>query len=384
MKIPSAALIQYITFAVMITNNANAQNPQVSDRVFFATGKSGIYSANFSYEDGTLGEIEQKVQEIDSHFIVQHPSLPVIYSINQFKDSTSAIVSYNIAEDGSLIQSGAIDKRPAGAAHINISPDGNLVAVAYYGSSYVGVYSTEKSGAIEEIVFEAQHEGSGPDGSRQKSPHPHWVGFSEDGRFLYVPDLGTDEIWVYSVESATNKIVFAFKVDCPPGSGPRHLAFHPTLPFAWLTNELIGKVTGYQVDKATGGFSEIESVVSAEEAKDELWANVSHLRVHPNGEFLYVINRGFDQVSVFRIDQENGTLSPVEREPIRGHISRSIALSDDGKWALVAGMRSNTMAIFKIDPNTGHMYFMNRRMYYLPTPRVIVIDGHKNRKFSFD
>jgi 6-phosphogluconolactonase len=78
-------------------------------------------------------------------------------------------------------------------------------------------------------------------------------------------------------------------------------------------------------------------------------------------------------VSVYAIDPLNGVLTPIEREPVRGSISRNMALTADGQWALVAGQLSNTLAVFRVDTSTGELTYANQ-MASVPTPIAIVIE----------
>jgi Lactonase, 7-bladed beta-propeller len=67
-------------------------------------------------------------------------------------------------------------------------------------------------------------------------PHPHFVSFDPSGRFLLAPDRGTDRLHIYRLDLSTGKLVpnnpaFA---KTRPGAGPRHLAFHPSKPWAYV------------------------------------------------------------------------------------------------------------------------------------------------------
>ena len=112
---------------------------------------------------------------------------------------------------------------------------------------------------------------------------------------------------------------------------------------------------------------------AAAEAAGEVEHTVSDIRIHPSGKFLYLVNRGFDRVSVYAIDPHNGELTPVEREPVCGSISRNMAITADGNWALVAGQLSNTLAVFRIDTASGELTYTNQ-MVSVPTPMSIVIE----------
>lgn len=363
MKTTIAIISAVIALGFSSSTLADQQN------VWVAASHGGIYHGELNAHTGGLAKFQAAIEGVNSFYIVKHPKLDVLYSV-EHSGPSSAVVSYRI-DGSSLTRQSGIDGRPNAGCHINVSADGKLLSVAYYNGGSVGVYSLGNDGAITGIFDEQQHSGKSVNLERQEAPHPHWSGFSDDGRFLFVTDLGTDHIWVYSV--GKSGLSLSHKVESNPGAGPRHLAFHPNRRFAYVSDELRAEVTAYRFEEKTAKFSAIETLPAAEEGAKEIWANVSDIRVHPSGKFLYLVNRGLDRVSVFSIDQSSGRLSPVEREPIRGSISRNIAFDTSGQWALVAGRASNTLAIFSIDQNSGELSY-SRNLYQVPSPLSIVID----------
>ena len=63
-------------------------------------------------------------------------------------------------------------------------------------------------------------------------------GLIAGNRFLFVPDLGSDRIVIYEMNLDDGTLKPHGHGDVPPGSGPRHLAFHPNGRFAYVANEL--------------------------------------------------------------------------------------------------------------------------------------------------
>lgn len=366
----SAFIFTFFANAEVGTQGKNKQDSK--QNLWVSGADAGIYSAEFDPNNGTLSNIQSVVSGINSDYIVQHPLLNVLYSVGRPSSTSSSVQSYIINDDASLVLQSEKTDRGADGAHINVSPNGKYLAVAYYTGGDIDVYALKKDGSIGDLLLHAEHDGSSVNKDRQNAGHPHWVGFSQDNRFLYVPDLGTDHIWVYKIKR--KKIKLAHKIQSKPGAGPRHLAFHPSLPFAYASDELVSGVTSYAVDIKSGALKPIESLPSAVESSNESWHSVSDIRIHPSGLFLYLVNRGFDQVSVFSIDQKIGKLTPVEREPVRGSISRNIVITDDGMWALVVSKLTNSLAVFQVDQKTGELTFMSGHIYPMTTPRAIVLD----------
>ena len=50
-----------------------------------------------------------------------------------------------------------------------------------------------------------------------------------------------------------------------------------------------------------------------------------------------------------------GTLTLVEHEPTRGQTPRNFAIDPAGKWLIAANQKSNSLAVFSIDQDTGEL-----------------------------
>jgi len=346
---------------------------QHATRFWIGAGEGGIYAGELDPGSGHLDNVRPVIEGIDGYYIVRHPSKPILYAILR-TEGLGSVVSYRIAADGSLGLESELGDRPHGASHINISDDGRFLAVAYFRTGITGLYRLDDEGRITADYAEARHEGKGPIADKQWAPHPHYAGFSSDTRFLYAPDLGTDQIWVYRVQAEQPMLQLVQKAAAPPGSGPRHMVIHPVLDRVYVSDELPARVSRYALNRENGELQYLDSMPPAPEAAGEVEHTVSDVRLHPSGKFLYLVNRGFDRVSVFSIDQQNGELTPVEREPVRGSISRNMAFTADGQWALVAGQLSNTLAVFRVDNANGELTYVDQ-MASVPTPMAIVIEN---------
>ena len=116
-----------------------------------------------------------------------------------------------------------------GAACVGVDKTGQVLMSAQYGGGSISTYTITPDGSLGQRVEIIEHgEGSGFDPKRQAKSHPHWVGTSPDNRFLVVPDLGLDRVVVYELDSETAKLKPHSKIAVPPGSGPRHMKFHPS------------------------------------------------------------------------------------------------------------------------------------------------------------
>jgi 6-phosphogluconolactonase len=227
-----------------------------------------------------------------------------------------------------------------------------------------------KDGSIGARTQLMKHEGgSGVVARRQDKPHAHWVGTSPDNRFVFVPDLGMDQVLIYRLDNQYAKLTAHGRGVVPPGGGPRHMKFHPAGQYIYVLNELALSVTVFLYDAEKGTMMPVQTIptVSEDQKAKETFVSASEIRVHPSGNFVYAANRGHDTITAFRIDSKTGKLSEIECEPIRGSWPRNFNIDPTGRWLVAAGRDSNTLAVFSIDQASGELTY-TRSMVMVPTP----------------
>ncbi len=342
--------------------------------VFIGTGSKaseGIYHCTMNLESGKLSEPKLAAEISSPGFLAFGPDKKHLYSIGRIgKDGV--VVAY--AVDGAKLTK--LNHHPIGdngAAHIAVHPSGKFLLTAQYGGGSVAVFPILENGQVGERSQLIQHKGgSKVVPKRQDAPHPHWVGFSPDGRFAFVPDLGLDEIVIYAVE-ADGKLSAHGKATSVPGGGPRHMRFSKDGKFIHLLNELTLSVTTFAYDKEEGTAipTDVAPTLSEEVKERENFNSCSEIVVHPNGKFLYCGNRGNDSVTVMKVSPK-GVAEVVEVEPIRGSWPRNINLTPDGNWLIAAGAHSNTLAVFSVDAESGELTFIPQSIVNVPGPICIV------------
>ena len=232
--------------------------------------------------------------------------------------------------------------------YINLSPNEDFVITANYMGGSISVLPTETSGRLGENVSTFAFQGEGVLKERQSQPHLHCVEFTPDGKFLLANDLGTDKIHVFPLTSG-GKLdeMGTFDVELEAGSGPRHLCFSKDGRFAYLINELSGKVTAlsYKGETLTP-IQYIEAdTVNAQGSAD--------IHLSPDGKFLYASNRlKADGIAIFSVNQETGMLTKAGYQ-LTGIHPRNFIITPDGRFLLVACRDSNVIQIFSRDEKTG-------------------------------
>jgi len=318
--------------------------------VYIGTNADGIYLAEFDTEKGTLTKPALAIKYEKPGFLALHPKKPILYAIG-FGNKVGA---FSIGKDHSLKLINDADSGGAGPCHVAVDLSGSTVAVANYGGGSVSTYALNDDGKIGKMVSNFKIEGSGPNPARQNAAHTHGVYFNRANNLLFAPDLGADETLIYRFNPETSEITpndpKSFKAR--PGSGPRHMDFSPDEKHAYIINELTNTLTVAGFDPKSGGFTEIQTIPTLPEDFKEV-NTTAEIEVHPNGNFVYGSNRGHNSIVVYRRDPNTGKLTFLQHAPCGGPIPRHFAIDPSGKWLLCGHQNSNTLSVLSLNPETG-------------------------------
>jgi len=334
----------------------------------------GIYVAEWDGGAGVLGPPRLVAELKHPSFIALHPSRPILYAVSEtgkFQGKPSGAVAV-VRLEGPEAKVGPIRlSHGTGPCHVTVNSRGDCLVVSNYSSGTAAAYPLDDGLPAEEATA-FKLEGRGPNPDRQEGPHAHSAMFDPTGDRFYVMDLGTDRIWGFSVDRASRK---ARPLDPPfimldPGCGPRHMAFHPRSPWAYVITELGNTVVALAWDRATGQLTPFQTVGTLPaDRSSSVPSYTADIHVSPDGAFLYGSNRGDDSLAVWKISAENGTLTPVQHVPSGGAHPRNFTLSPDGRWLLCANMNSHNIVVFRRDPGTG----MLARVSTTPAPYPVCL-----------
>jgi 6-phosphogluconolactonase len=240
--------------------------------------------------------------------------------------------------------------------HFAYSPDGRFAAVANYSTLPEGtppdrgfaVYPVSKDG-LGPASGEAVHPGRGPDAGRQNRSHAHCSVWSPDGKYLFVADLGLDGVMTYAFDNGA--VSFQRKAQVPPGSGPRHLVFHPNGRFFYAVNELSSTVSSFSYAPADGVLTLIHTESTLPEG-GHAGNSGSALKITPDGSFLYAGNRGHNSVARFAIG-EDGVARLLGTTSTEGDWPRDFDIDRSGKIFAVGNQQSHDIRLFRIGADGG-------------------------------
>jgi len=233
--------------------------------------------------------------------------------------------------------------------------------VASYGQGTIGTFPINpNTGEIGSLTSSMQFYGHGTNPIRQEAPHPHSINLDpKSHNFVYVPDLGLDIVFSFDVSSSTFKnTTFTNTTRLPPGSGPRHMAFHPTLAIAYVISEMGSSITTFKLDSATGDLTmPALQLVKTLPPDFTGFSKGAEVHVERSGRWLFASNRGYvspsNSITVFEIDPQMGTLTERGRYPSGGTFPRGMELSPEGDILVVGGQDTNNVVTFKFDRLTG-------------------------------
>ena len=369
--------ITTLAIATVLGLTAHADQLDVWIGTSAAKESQGIYHTHFDTDSGKLGPSILAAPIKGPGFLCQHPTMDILYvvgkpTVDGPHTNQDCVASYAIEGDHLKFMN-SVPIGDGAACHVNVDHGGKMLVTAQYGGGSVAAYSLNDDGSIKEQTGLIDHEGaSGVDARRQSKSHAHYVGFSPDEKFVLAPDLGLDKVMVYSVDIDHAKLTPAGFGKAPEGGGPRHMKFHPDGSWVYVLNELSLSITVFDWKESDGRMTAKQTIptVSKQTLAKETVKSASEIHVHPSGQYLYSANRGHDTISAFRINPSNGELSPIEIENVRGATPRNFNLTPDGKWLLAAGQSSHTLAVFAIDQGTGELTYQHQ---IISTPAPICV-----------
>ncbi|ROR15124.1 lactonase family protein [Erwinia sp. JUb26] len=259
-----------------------------------------------------------------------------------------------------------------------VHKNGKWVSEYVYDDSTVILYSLDDDGKIGGIsdVIVLQGHGTDPNrspqagGHAQASPHAHSAVFSPDGTFLLVCDKGTDCIHVYAVGANLERV---HSYPFPPETAPRHLEFAGGSR-VYLTCEISSELASMNFDSATGQLELLDKIQTVSDTFGEL-NEPAEIRVHPNGRFIYLNNRGEDSLSWFSVTTEGKLLRLGHVELAKsihpGLAARSFTFSPDGDFLIVADRSDNSIKSYLVDSEDGSLKYQSS--YNVPNPAFIEI-----------
>jgi 6-phosphogluconolactonase len=320
------------------------------DLLYVGTYTESIYLVRVDRRSGELIGVGSVKAGANPSFLALHPNGRVLYAVNEV--ATGAVSAFAIDRaTGALTRLNEQPSEGAAPCFVSVDRSGRVALVANYDGGSVALLPIRPDGALAAAAQVVRHTGKGPNAERQEGPHAHCILPDPSNRFALAADLGADRVFVYQLDTGSKRLRHVETSDgvMHPGAGPRHIAFHPTLPLVFVANELDSTVATLRFDVERGALSPLDtrSTVPAD------WTGANYpadIHVAASGRTVYVSNRGHNSIAVFSVSEPTGALALEQVVSTEGDWPRNFSLDPTGRWLLVANQRSDSVIVFGRDP----------------------------------
>jgi 6-phosphogluconolactonase len=319
--------------------------------VFYSAvgGELTLYSMNL--DGASLSKVSTVAVPVNIQYAWPHPSRKYFYIVSSnggpgIAGNRHYAHAFRIdPSTGALSSHGQAQDLPSRPIHTSVDIKGEYLLTAYNDPSSITVHRLRPDGTIGDPVKQPNRLDTGK--------YAHQIRATPDNQQVILVTRGNNGPGSNPVNPGSiktfrfNNGVLTNLAAIQPGNGmqfgPRHLDFHPTQPWVYVSIESQNKLYVYRRDPATGLSREpifVKDTLS--DPKSTFLQAAGTIHIHPNGRFVYQANRASSTVNV------------------------------DGKQVFAGG--ENSIAVFSINQNTGEPALIQN------------IDGHgiQLRTFAID
>jgi 6-phosphogluconolactonase len=292
----------------------------------------------------------------------------ILYAVSRSEPRTVHV--YNIDRSTGALTRFSTSPLVDSFAYITLDRTGRFLLAASYSGSIVSVNAVDGDGRVAAEPLQVIPVGR----------NAHAIRVDESNRFVYVPTLGSDAIFMFDFDAQSGRLSSNTPAVClmNPMTGPRHLVTSGDNRFVYVLSEFLATVTTFALERGTGLLTEVSTatglppdtplgpgaprgnitgpqVSSPRDTANDIWAADIHMT--PNGKFMYISERTSSTIGAFGVNDATGGLTylsstPTERQP------RGFAIDPEGKYLVVAGEKSVTISVYAIDPGSGALNFL--------------------------
>jgi 6-phosphogluconolactonase len=316
-------------------------------------------------ENATLVKQGTVLTPANIQYAWPHPSKQYLYVVSSNGGPTAGDVAGNthVANaftidplTGALTPLGGTVPLPSRPIHASVDLSGQYLLIAYNNPSNLTVHRITAAGSIGERVEQP--------GKLDTGIFAHQVRVTPDNRHVILVTRGNNAPSDNPADPGSIK-TFTFKdgvltnlAAIAPGDGlhfgPRHLDFHPTKPWVYVSIESQNQIAASRLDGASGLSREPFFI------KDTLSDPASRLRqaagpihISPDGRFVYLTNRawwttdfegkkvfagGENSVAAFAIDQSTGEPTLIQNADAHANYLRTFNIDPSGKLLIAASV----------------------------------------------
>jgi 6-phosphogluconolactonase len=327
----------------------------------------GIYSFELDPSAGKITDVKVAARLENPTYLSVSKDHRFLYSVAK-EGVNGGVAAFSIDEESGVLELlNSVVEAGSPPCHVSIDSEQRIVFSTNYHKGTVESYLiNQESGSISPTASVVKHEGHGPD-PRQEKAHTHFAEMTPDEKYLAVCELGCDLLISYYVRE-NGELVEVNRLPLRPGSGPRHLTFHPiNKSFAYLMTEFSSEII--VLSYKDGNFSEIQYISTL---PDDFIENNQGSAIHmsSDGQFVYAGNRGHNSIAIFVVDQKTGKLQFVERVSTEGDWPRDFALDPTENYLIASNQNSSNLVLFERNIKTGKLKLLQNNIT-VPNPVCI-------------
>jgi 6-phosphogluconolactonase len=281
-----------------------------------------------------------------------------------------ALLTYKINKADGELQ--FLDKSPLyeNFAYISLDQEGKNLFSASYGAGLICRNSISSDGRVDHIPAQIIAAGK----------NSHAICIDRSNRFVFVPALGSDEIFQLQFDPKTSNLTCndPSTYFLKSGTGPRHLAFSKNNCFVYVLGEISGSISTFSMDQETGLLKllatdylslatedfEYQKLLTHDQARSpslfadkKIWASDIHLT--PSGKFLYASERVTSTISAYEVNEHTGALNYLSRIKTEEQ-PRGFALDASGQYLIASGELSNRISLYSVNQGDGALVLLQR------------------------
>lgn len=340
----------------------------------------GIYAMTID-PNGKL-KLSESYESLNPAVLIPHNSQKSMYAILETIQDQGTVERYKITETGLLSKQEDFRASGRSTCYLALSPKKDAAIIINYWDAIIDVCEVDSEGILGKITqsfkqfYRPENEWRQVKnredhwGNRQVGPHAHCAHFWHD--WVFIPDLGENAVFQYRWNSKTKQLSQETYIPFEAGSGPRHMAMHPSLDICYVSNELFNTVCVAKLDASEPDAIKPRLIPLQYESTIDNCDHVSYvseIKLSPDAKFLYVSNRGDNSLAIFNV-LSDGRLNRTGIIPTGGKFPRHFSITPCGKAVIVANQDSGHIRVFSRDIETGNLT-MTEEIQEIPAPNYI-------------
>ena len=338
----------------------NNQNSKAHISNFYAAIGDQLIHFNANIDTAKLKQNASVRFGLNIQYVWRHPNLSIIYLALSNggpgnKGTKHQLCACNLnTKDGTIediINSVTLPYRPL---HLSIDRQKKHVLVAYNDPCFISVHQLATNGAISSRIKQ--------DINLDEGMFGHQIMATPDGKEVIFVCRGFDALNGQPERPGALKFFdyedgkLSFKNSIAPnhgiGFGARHLDFHQNKNWVYLAVERQSEIHFLRINgDATNKIIEQKVSTLAHDVQPGVRQAASAIHIHPNGNFVYVSNRAYlakkcspkqiipkgeDNIAVFKINRETGTVNLIDSVDTNGSLPRTFSIDPSGRLLIAA------------------------------------------------